>query len=67
MVEIAEEGIRQNASNSQIYGQMQAVFIEVDCSPVVCSLLHVFPLIKHIILYNNPQKLQLIHCAGNCS
>ncbi|KAI5660533.1 hypothetical protein M9H77_29326 [Catharanthus roseus] len=49
MVEIAEEGIRQNASNSQIYGQMQAVFIEVDCSPVATVVKDLEKLKKAVI------------------
>ncbi|EEF44695.1 Boron transporter, putative [Ricinus communis] len=35
MVESAKESIKQKASNSEIYGKMQAVFIEMDSSPVV--------------------------------
>ncbi|KAH7547356.1 boron transporter 4 [Ziziphus jujuba] len=34
MVESAKESIKQKASNSEIYGKMQAVFIEMDSSPV---------------------------------
>ncbi|WCJ40630.1 HCO3- transporter family [Euphorbia peplus] len=34
MVESAKESIKQEASNSEIYGKMQAVFIEMDSSPV---------------------------------
>lgn len=33
MVESAKESIRKKASTSEIYGQMQAVFIEMDQSP----------------------------------
>ncbi|KAI4324144.1 hypothetical protein L6164_023706 [Bauhinia variegata] len=33
MMKTAEESIRQKASNSDIYGKMQAVFIEMDRSP----------------------------------
>lgn len=35
MVKSAKESIKQNASNSEIYGKMQAVFIEMESSPVV--------------------------------
>lgn len=35
MVESAKESIKQKASNSEIYGKMQAVFIEMDESPEV--------------------------------
>uniref|UniRef100_A0A2N9FS50 Bicarbonate transporter-like transmembrane domain-containing protein n=1 Tax=Fagus sylvatica TaxID=28930 RepID=A0A2N9FS50_FAGSY len=38
MVESAKESIRQKASNSEIYGKMQAVFIEMDSSPAVHPL-----------------------------
>ncbi|KAM3380279.1 boron transporter 4 [Capsicum galapagoense] len=34
MVESAKESIRRKASNSEIYGNMQAVFIEIDSSPI---------------------------------
>ena len=37
-MESAKESIKQKASNSEIYGKMQAVFIEMDSSPVVSSL-----------------------------
>lgn len=33
MVKSAKESIKQKASNSEIYGKMQAVFIEMDSSP----------------------------------
>ncbi|KAB2079076.1 hypothetical protein ES319_A06G207700v1 [Gossypium barbadense] len=33
MVETAKESVKQKASNSEIYGKMQAVFIEMDKSP----------------------------------
>ncbi|XP_052175899.1 boron transporter 4-like isoform X2 [Diospyros lotus] len=34
MVQSAKESIKQQASNSEIYGKMQAVFMEMDSSPV---------------------------------
>ncbi|KAI7985572.1 Boron transporter 4 [Camellia lanceoleosa] len=34
MVQSAKESIEQQASNSEIYGKMQAVFIEMDSSPI---------------------------------
>ncbi|XP_028779114.1 boron transporter 4-like [Neltuma alba] len=34
MVESAKESIKHNASNSEIYGNMQAVFVEMDKSPI---------------------------------
>jgi len=39
MVESAKESIKQKASNSEIYGKMQDVFIEMDSSPIVSSLI----------------------------
>lgn len=41
MVKTAKESIKRKASTSEIYGQMQAVFIEIDKSPVVslCTLI----------------------------
>lgn len=44
MVESAKEGIKRKASDSEIYGQMQAVFLEMESSPIVCLLV-----VKHEI------------------
>jgi len=38
MVESAKESISKNAPSSEIYGQMQAVFIEMDQNPDVSSI-----------------------------
>ena len=38
-MESAKESIKQKASNSEIYGKMQDVFIEMDSSPIVSSLI----------------------------
>ena len=38
MVKSAKECIKQQASNSEIYGKMQAVFIEMDTAPTVGAL-----------------------------
>lgn len=38
MVNCAKEGLLQQASNSEIYGRMQAVFIEMDASPAPTSV-----------------------------
>ncbi|KAF3447169.1 hypothetical protein FNV43_RR12349 [Rhamnella rubrinervis] len=38
MVKSAKECIRQQASNSEIYGKMEAVFIEMDTSPTTKEL-----------------------------
>ncbi|XVE89150.1 hypothetical protein DITRI_Ditri19aG0127400 [Diplodiscus trichospermus] len=35
MVESAKESIKKKASNSEIYGKMQDVFIEIDKSPEI--------------------------------
>lgn len=40
MVESATESIKQKATDSEIYGKIQAVFIEMDNSPIVSSSLH---------------------------
>jgi hypothetical protein len=39
MVKGAKECMKQNASNSEIYGKMQAVFIEINRTPLVISQL----------------------------
>ncbi|KAK4755891.1 hypothetical protein SAY87_009648 [Trapa incisa] len=38
MVQSAKEGIKQQASSSEIYGKMQAVFIEMDSAPTTPSV-----------------------------
>lgn len=38
MVESAKESIKKKATNSEIYVQMQDVFIEMDGSPAVSPL-----------------------------
>lgn len=38
MVKSAKECMKQKASNSEIYGSMQAVFIEMDATPAVSFL-----------------------------
>ena len=40
MVKSAKENIKHKASNSEIYGNMQAVFIEMDSSPAVSRPIH---------------------------
>ena len=39
MVKSAKESIRQKASKSEIYGKMQAVFMEMDNCPDVSTTL----------------------------
>lgn len=41
-MESAKESIKEKASNSEIYGKMQAVFIEMDGRPVVSLLVYFF-------------------------
>ncbi|KAK9273141.1 hypothetical protein L1049_017948 [Liquidambar formosana] len=38
MVKSAKECIKQQASNSEIYGRMQAVFLEMDTAPTITSV-----------------------------
>lgn len=38
MVQSAKECIKQRATNSEIYGKMQEVFIEMDRTPTVSSI-----------------------------
>lgn len=38
MVKSAKEGIKEQASNSEIYGRMHAVFIEMEGAPSVSAL-----------------------------
>ena len=40
MVESAKESIKRKESNSEIYGKMQAVFIQMDSNPTVSPLTH---------------------------
>lgn len=35
MVKTAKEGIKQNATKSEIYGKMHAVFVEMDATSKV--------------------------------
>lgn len=38
MVKHAKECIKHHASNSEIYGKMEAVFMEMETAPTVISL-----------------------------
>lgn len=38
MLRSAKESIERKASDSEIYGQMQAVFLEMESNPIVCPL-----------------------------
>lgn len=37
MIKRAKEGMKQNASQLEIYGRMHAVFVEMDSTPPVTS------------------------------
>lgn len=46
MMKTAKEGIKQQASHSEIYGKMHAVFVEMDPAPTVSTLIY-----THIYMY----------------
>ncbi|CAK8535717.1 unnamed protein product [Lathyrus sativus] len=50
MVKSAKESIRQEASNSEIYGKMQAVFIEMDNNPNKQSVVKELEDLKEFVL-----------------
>ncbi|KAJ1413425.1 Bicarbonate transporter, C-terminal [Sesbania bispinosa] len=50
MVKSAKESIRQKASNYEIYGKMQAVFIEMDNSPDNHSVVKELEDLKEVVL-----------------
>ncbi|KAJ4718303.1 putative Boron transporter [Melia azedarach] len=50
MVETAKESIRQKASNSEIYGKMQAVFIEMDSSGPVTAVVKELQDLKEVVM-----------------
>ncbi|KAK7325210.1 hypothetical protein VNO77_29368 [Canavalia gladiata] len=50
MVKSAKESIRQNDSNSEIYGKMQAIFIEMDRSPDNPSVVKELKDLKEVVL-----------------
>ncbi|XP_054785279.1 boron transporter 4-like [Prosopis cineraria] len=56
MVESAKESIKSKASNSEIYGNMQAAFIEIDRSPITNSVVTELKDLKEAIL-NGEEKL----------
>lgn len=51
MIESARESIRRKASNSEIYGKMQDVFIEMESNPVVSLMVNM-----NIISWLAPKK-----------
>ncbi|XVE89006.1 hypothetical protein DITRI_Ditri19aG0115600 [Diplodiscus trichospermus] len=50
MVESAKESIKQKASNSEIYGKMQAVFIEIDSSPEETTVVKELEDLKKVVM-----------------
>lgn len=50
MMESAKESIRQRASNSEIYGKMQAVFIEMEDSPITTSVVKELEDLKEAVM-----------------
>lgn len=71
MVKSAKESIKQKASSSEIYGNMQAVFIEMDSSHVVsplvkCCLKSIS--LPHILHFwpNKPSTMS-VSFAADCS
>lgn len=50
MVESAKEGIKRKASDSEIYGQMQAVFLEMESSPITTSVVKELEDLKEAIM-----------------
>ncbi|KAK6914964.1 Bicarbonate transporter-like, transmembrane domain [Dillenia turbinata] len=53
MVQSAKESIKQQASNSEIYGKMQAVFIEMDGSPATTTVIKELEDLKQAVLKND--------------
>lgn len=53
MVKSAKECITQQASNSEMYGKMQAVFIEMDKAPSVSYSSHVNIFINFSVFFLN--------------
>ncbi|KAJ6327484.1 hypothetical protein OIU76_004584 [Salix suchowensis] len=55
MVASAKESIKQKASNSEIYGKMQDVFIEMDCSPITTVVRELEELKEAVMKGENPK------------
>ncbi|XP_061982413.1 boron transporter 4-like isoform X2 [Populus nigra] len=55
MVESAKESIKQKASNSEIYGKMQDVFIEMDSSPITTVVRELEDLKEAVMKGENPK------------
>ncbi|EXB33250.1 Boron transporter 4 [Morus notabilis] len=55
MVESAKESIKQKASNSEIFGQMQAVFIEMDISPETTAVVKELQDLKEAVMKSENQ------------
>ncbi|KAA8540457.1 hypothetical protein F0562_024624 [Nyssa sinensis] len=50
MVKSAKESIKQQASDSEIYGKMQAVFIEMDSAPIITSVVKELEDLKEAVM-----------------
>ncbi|XP_042061887.1 boron transporter 4-like isoform X1 [Salvia splendens] len=50
MVECAKQGIKRNANASEIYGEMQAVFVEIDNSPVTNNVFKELEKLKVVVM-----------------
>ncbi|XP_060973928.1 probable boron transporter 7 isoform X2 [Cannabis sativa] len=57
MVESAKECVEQKPSNSEIYGKMQAVFIEMDSCPSANSDVHELEDLKMAVM-NGKSELE---------
>ncbi|KAJ7951857.1 putative Boron transporter [Quillaja saponaria] len=56
MVKSAKESIRQKASNSELYGKMQEVFIEMDSSPVTSIIVKELEDLKEAVMKGENEK-----------
>ena len=73
MVKHAKECIKHHASNSEIYGQMEAVFMEMETAPTVISLslslslcaTHSLNSDKHIVNFLADQRVGKLEGGSN--
>ncbi|KAF5726226.1 hypothetical protein HS088_TW23G00968 [Tripterygium wilfordii] len=55
MVQSAKECIKQHRSNSEIYGRMQAVFVEMDTSPSTTAVAEELQDLKQAVMKSNDE------------
>ncbi|KAF5748209.1 Boron transporter 4 [Tripterygium wilfordii] len=55
MVQSAKECIKQHRSNSEIYGRMQAVFVEMDISPSTTAVAEELQELKQAVMKSNDE------------